>query len=370
MIQRIYSRSIKGLDIVLFFSIIPILLSGLITMINFNVSVSPNNSNYFFKHQLVWIAISIILFFAVRSIDWRFLKRSTFLFVIAYVLILLLLVFLLILDTKIKGARSWFYLKYFSFEPTDIAKIVIILILAKYFSLRHVEIANIKHIFISGIYVGIPALLTLIQPDFGSASIMFFIWFGMILVSGTNKKHLFLIIFSMLLFVAISWLFVLAPYQKLRIKTFLNPLLDPRGAGYNVLQSQISVGSGRIFGKGIGFGSQSRLNFLPEPETDFIFAAFSEEWGLIGVMFIFIFFGIFLWRIWKTALSEIRANFEKLFAIGLSFLFFFQFMINIGMNIGVLPITGLALPFMSYGGSHLVTSFAVLGIFSSFGRDG
>lgn len=370
MIYRMFLRSIRGLDAVLLASVIPIMLSGLITMRNFNVAADNNYSNYFFKRQIIWMVISLILFFVFRSVDWRFLKRSAFFFVVVYIIVILLLIFLLVLETKTKGARSWFYLKYFAFEPTDIAKISVILILAKYFSLRHVEIANIKHIFISGIYAGIPAALTLMQPDFGSASIIFFIWLGMILISGINKKHLSLIIFFAILFTALSWLFILAPYQKLRIKTFLNPLLDPRGAGYNILQSKISVGSGRIFGQGIGFGSQSRLNFLPEPETDFIFAAFAEEWGFVGILFIFIFFGTFLWRIWRVALLKVKTNnFERLFAAGLGFLFFFQFTINIGMNIGVLPVTGLTLPFMSYGGSHLVTSFASLGIFSSFSRE-
>ncbi len=365
-----FFKSIKGLDAVLLASVIPIMLSGLITMRNFNVAGSINYSNYFFKRQIIWIFLSLILFFIIRSIDWRFLKRNALLFVIVYMISILLLIFLLLLETKTKGAKSWFDLKYFAFEPTDIAKISIILILAKYFSLRHVEIANIKHIFISGIYAGIPAILTLAQPDFGSASVIFFIWLGMILVSGINKKHLFLIILLAILFMALAWFFVLAPYQKLRIETFINPLLDPRGAGYNILQSQISIGSGMMFGKGIGFGSQSRLNFLPEPETDFIFSAFAEEWGFIGVLFIFTFFGIFLWRIWRVALLEVRTNnFERLFAVGLGFLFFFQFIINVGMNLGVLPVTGLTLPFMSYGGSHLAASFATLGIFSSFSRE-
>lgn len=326
--------------------------------------------NYFLNRQITWIILGFAAFFLIRTFDWKFLKRSGIFFAVLYLSAIFLLLLLLILENKTKGAKSWFDFGYFSFEPSDLVKISMILILAKYFSLRHVEIAHIKHIIISGIYAALPAGLILLQPDFGSAAVIFLIWFGMILVSGVSKRHLFLVILLATLFLALSWFFILAPYQKLRIKTFINPLVDPRGAGYNILQSEIALGSGGIFGKGIGFGSQSRLNFLPEPETDFIFAAFAEEWGFFGIILIFAFFGIFLWRILRTAFIETgeKNNFERLFATGLVFLFFSQFAVNAGMNIGILPVTGLTFPFMSYGGSHIISSFLALGIFSSFSR--
>lgn len=373
-LKNIYKKTFGGTDLILIGSIFPLLISGLVTMKNFNPPAVLSKSvpvNYFFQRQIIWIILGLIVFFTIRSIDWKFLKRNSLFVVLTYIITNFLLILLLILEYRTKGARSWFDLVYFSFEPSDLIKILIILILAKYFSLRHVEIANIKHIIISGIYAGVPAFLILIQPDFGSAAIIFSIWFGMILVSGVNKKHLFLLILIIIIISLIGWFYILAPYQKLRIETFVNPLLDPRGAGYNIAQSKIAVGSGQIFGKGIGYGSQSRLNFLPEPETDFIFAAFAEEWGLIGVSFIFIFFGIFLWRVVSVSFVENigKSNFEKLMAIGIGFLFFSQFTINIGMNIGMLPVTGLTLPFMSYGGSHLISSFALLGIFSSFSKN-
>lgn len=371
--KNFYKKTFGGIDLILLGSLFPLLVSGLVTMKNFNppaFTASAASANYFFGRQLIWIILGLVVFFAVRSIDWKFLKRNSLFVVLAYIAANLLLILLLILEHRTKGARSWFDLGLFSFEPSDLIKILIILILAKYFSLRHREIANIKHIIISGIYAGVPALLVLIQPDFGSAVIIFAIWFGMIIASGVNKKHLFLLILIIITVAVIGWFYALAPYQKLRIKTFVNPLLDPRGAGYNIAQSKIAAGSGQIFGKGIGYGSQSRLNFLPEPETDFIFAAFAEEWGFLGVSFIFIFFGIFLWRVLSAAFVENigKSNFEKLMAIGIGFLFFSQFTINVGMNIGLLPVTGLTLPFMSYGGSHLISSFALLGIFSSFAR--
>lgn len=371
--KNFYKKTFGGIDLIMLGSLFPLLISGLVTMKNFNPPAFTANAvsvNYFFGRQLIWIILGLVVFFAVRSIDWKFLKRNSLFVVLAYIAANLLLVLLLILEHRTKGARSWFDLGLFSFEPSDLIKILIILILAKYFSLRHREIANIKHIIISGIYAGVPALLILIQPDFGSAVIIFAIWFGMIIASGVNKKHLFLLILIIITVAIIGWFYALAPYQKLRIKTFVNPLLDPRGAGYNIAQSKIAAGSGQIFGKGIGYGSQSRFNFLPEPETDFIFAAFAEEWGFLGVSLIFIFFGIFLWRVLSAAFVENigKSNFEKLMAIGIGFLFFSQFTINVGMNIGLLPVTGLTLPFMSYGGSHLISSFALLGIFSSFAR--
>lgn len=363
-------RLFRGVDWIMFASIIPILTAGLTTMNSFNSESSAANGDYFLKRQVIWIILGILAFFLIQAFNWKFLKRGGLFLLISYFSINTILISLFILEHSVKGAKSWIDLHYFSFEPSDVLKIIIILILAKYLSLRHIEIANIKHIIITAVYAGIPGALILLQPDFGSAVIIFLIWFGMILASGVNKKHLLIVIISVILLFSLSWLFILKPYQKLRILTFINPLLDPKGAGYNILQSKIAIGSGGIFGKGIGYGSQSRLNFLPEPETDFIFAAFAEEWGLIGVFFIFLFFGIFLSRIIRFAFAGKTGinNFEKLYAIGLSFLFFSQFTINVGMNIGMLPVTGLTLPFMSYGGSHIFSSFIALGIFSSFSK--
>jgi rod shape determining protein RodA len=241
--------------------------------------------------------------------------------------------------------------------------------LAKYFSRRHIEIANIKHILISASYAIIPAVLIFFQPDFGSTMIIFAIWLGMMMVSGIGKKHLLMVFLIGLILFSIGWFFVLKPYQQQRVLTFLHPLKDPQGAGYNALQSMIAVGSGQILGKGIGYGTQSRLEFLPEHQTDFIFAAFSEEWGFAGVSLIFILFGIAVWRILKNASSG-QSNFERLFGIGMAILIVSHALIHIGMNIGLLPITGIPLPFMSYGGSNLLTVFAGLGILMGMRRYG
>jgi rod shape determining protein RodA len=252
-------------------------------------------------------------------------------------------------------------------EPVDPIKLVLVLILAKYFSRRHIDIANVKHILISGLYAFILFTLVFLQPDFGSAMIIFCIWIGMVMVSGISKKHLLAVFLILLLTFAGLWFYVFRDYQKQRILTFLNPLTDIRGAGYNAYQSTIAVGSGQLWGKGVGYGTQSRLNFLPEYETDFIFAAFAEEWGFLGVIVLFLLYGILIWRILANSIRG-ETNFEILFGMGLAVMFVSHLVIHVRMNIGLLPITGITLPLMSYGGSHLLAEFTGLGILMGMRR--
>jgi rod shape determining protein RodA len=183
----------------------------------------------------------------------------------------------------------------------------------------------------------------------------------MVLVSGISKKHLFLVFLMGAITFGGLWLFAFKPYQKARIMTFLNPLTDIRGSGYNAYQSMIAIGSGQFFGKGIGYGTQSKLQFLPEYQTDFIFAAFAEEWGFFGVTLLLLLYGIVFWRILRISFQG-GGNFEILFGLGLAILFLVHATIHIGMNIGLLPVTGNTLPFMSYGGSHLLAEFLGLGM--------
>lgn len=356
------------LDWILVVALIPLLLAGLFTIRPLVLSDGAGNERdaYFFSRQLIWIGIGFLLFFIFSRVDWRFLKSGGILFLL-FVFALAVLILLFIFGDKIRGSASWFSFYFFSVEPADPIKLLIILIISKYFSRRHIEIAHFKHILVSGFYAALPALLIFLQPDFGSAIVIVSIWLGMVTVSGISKKHLLLVLMTMTLIFSMSWIFALKPYQKTRILTFLNPMHDPQGAGYNALQSVIATGSGQLWGKGIGHGTQSRLEFLPEHQTDFIFAAFAEEWGFIGVLIIFTSFGILIWRVLKNALWG-QTNFERLFGIGLSIFFMAHFALHVGMNVGVLPITGLNMPFLSYGGSHLVTSFAGLGILMGMRR--
>ncbi len=342
------------IDWLLILFLVPVLGAGLVTMKSFTEETP------YFSHQLMWIAVSFGVLFFLSYLDFRFLKRTDIL-VILYAIFCGLLLLLFIIGHTSNGAQSWFSFGWFSFQPSDLMKLVLILMLAKYFSRRHVEIDNFKHIFITGLYTLVPFLLVLFQPDFGSAMIIFFIWFGMTLVSGLSRKHLLIVVGGAVATFVFFWFFLFQPYQKARIMTFINPLSHLQGAGYNVYQSTIAVGSGQVLGKGVGFGTQSRLKFLPEYETDFIFAAFAEEWGFIGVTLLFILLGLIMWRILRSALLG-ATNFEMLYGIGLTIYFMSHFIINIGMNIGVMPVTGITLPFMSYGGSHLLTEFIGIGI--------
>lgn len=356
-------KALKRIDWFLVLFILPIILAGLFTMKNFAPGESGGG---FFGKQLVWVLLSFAVFFFFSFIDFRFLKRTDVL-VSIFIFICGVLFLLFILGHVSHGAKSWFNFGLFSFQPVDLVKLILVLILAKYFSRRHVEIRDIKHIFISGFYAFVPLVLVLLQPDFGSAMIVFFIWLGMVLVSGISKMHLLLVFVSMTLIFLSLWFFAFAPYQKARVTNFLNPLSNIHGTGYNALQSTIAVGSGRLFGKGLGFGTQSRLKFLPEPQSDFIFAAYAEEWGLLGGLLILLLYGLVIWRIlYFSALGA--SNFEILFGMGIAIFFISQIIVNIGMNLGLLPVTGIPLPFMSYGGSHLLTEFAGLGILMSMRR--
>ena len=360
MIGKVVNR----IDWLLVSFIVPLILAGLFTMKSF---IPAENTDNFFGKQIIWIVLSLVVFFVFSFIDFRFLKQTNVI-VFLYVLFCTILLVLFILGTVSHGAKSWFNLGSFSFQPVDLMKLVLVIILAKYFSRRHVEIRNVKHIFISGLYALIPFILVILQPDFGSAIIIFLIWLGMVLVSGISKTHLFLVFISGAVAVTLLWIFAFAPYQKARIANFLNPLADIHDSGYNSFQSTIAVGSGQVLGKGLGFGTQSRLKFLPENQTDFIFAAFAEEWGLIGSLLILLLFGLIIWRILYCA-SLGATNFETLFGMGIAIYLMSHILINIGMNLGLMPVTGIPLPFMSYGGSHLITEFAGLGILMSMRRD-
>lgn len=354
-----FLKRLLAIDWFLFSALIPIVAAGLVTMYSFS------GDNYFATRQIIWAIIGIATFFLASTIDWRFLRSSKVLLILYFIGLLLL--GLLFFTARIKGAQSWFDTGLFAIQPTDLIKLVLISLLAKFLSKRHVEIKHFRHILISAIYALVPFVFILLQPDFGSALIVFLIWIGMIVVSGVSKKHLALVIGSGVLAFLVLWMFVFAPYQKARILTFVDPLRDPQGTGYNALQSMVAVGSGQVLGKGIGHGTQSRLAFLPEYQTDFIFAAYAEEWGLVGVFILFSLYGILLWRVLKAALTG-ATNFEIYFGVGVALMLMGHFVINVGMNMGLLPVTGLTLPFMSYGGSHLIVEFLALGMLMGMRR--
>ena len=345
---------LKTLDITLLIPVLLIVVSGLLTMSSFQ------GDDIYFAKQGIWILVSLAMFFFVSSFEYRFLKQTRVV-VVLYCIMLSILMLLFALGHVSKGAESWFRFGGFAFQPSDLMKLTLIIVLAKYFSRRHIEIANIRHIIVSFRYALVPFVLVVLQPDFGSAMILLSIWFGLVLVSGISKTHFAIVLAIGTISFLIAWNFIFKPYQKARIINFINPLQDIRGSGYNAYQSTIAVGSGGLTGKGLGFGTQSRLNFLPEYKTDFIFAAFAEEWGFLGSILLLACFGIILFKLASYALVA-NSTFEALFTYGVLVWFVSHIVINIGMNVGIMPVTGIPLPFMSYGGSHLLAESIALGM--------
>ena len=346
----------------LFLPALAISFLGILTMSAFSdgPSLAPR--------QLLWLVIAVGVYVALSAFDVRFIRRTSVV-VTLYVLALVLLGSLLLFAHPVLGARAWFSLGPVSFQPADLAKFALIALLAKYLSRRHVEIGDFRHIIVSGAYAFMLIVLILIEPDMGNAIIFGTLWLGMMLVSGISKKHLLVLGVIGLVAASVLWFGGLKPYQRARIVSFVNPAGDIHGAGYNAYQAKIAVGSGELFGKGIGYGTQSKLRFLPEYQTDFIFAAFAEEWGFIGVVLLLSLYGLLFARLIQIARAA-ATNFDAFFTLGILTLFSAHIAIHVGINLGLLPVTGTTIPFMSSGGSHLVLEFAVLGIITSLARHG
>lgn len=358
---RTSSGLFSHVDWFLLAAAVAISLLGILTM-----KPLAGDSSAFFERQLIWVAISIGVFFLASIPSYIFLRRSTIVTAL-YCGIVGLLALIFVVGTVAKGAQSWFNLGFFAVQPSDPAKLILIIVLAKYFARRHMEIGHLKHIFISGVYAGLICVLVFLQPDFGGTIIIAALWLAMVLVAGISWKHLAILFVTGLVALGSLWAFVLQDYQKTRILTFLHPLADIQGAGYNAYQSMVAVGSGEWLGKGIGFGTQSKLRFLPEYQTDFIFAAYAEEWGFIGVALLLSLYAVVVFRVLAIA-SRGSDNFATLFGVGIASLFLAHFVVHVGMNLGLLPVTGTTVPFMSYGGSHLITEFAALGILMGLSR--
>jgi rod shape determining protein RodA len=348
-------------SLLLCISAVFIILFGLSTI------YTGSADNSLFYKQIIIIFISFFTFLIFSFFDISNLKKNNFILYF-YIFIFFILSILLIFGYVSNGAQSWFKIGGVSFQPVEFAKIAIIFILAKYFYKRHIEIAHISHIIISFIYTFILAFLVLLQPDFGSALVIFGIWAIVLFVSGISKKQILFLFLSFAIIVFSSWQFFLKDYQKDRILNFLDPVRDIRGSGYNVYQSMIAVGSGGIFGKGVDFGTQSNLAYLPEYQTDFIFAAFAEEWGFVGSLLVIFFFLIIIGKLFLFS-TTLNDNFEILIILGFASYFLIHFIINVGMNIGLLPVTGIPLPFMSSGGTHILVESIMLGITVSIMRN-
>jgi len=313
--------------------------------------------NYAFK-QFMWLLVSLGAIFILISFDYNILVTySSYL----YIVCLILLGSTLIFGNLISGAKSWIKLPFFQIQPSEITKIVLILLLSRTFSEFKGRSIKIIHGLTSVAAVCVPFLIVAIQPDLGTATSYIFILAGAVLLAGINKKILILFLIAAIVFGFLGWNFFLKDYQRMRVKTFLFPEKDPLGVGYHIIQSKIAIGSGGLLGKGYLKGTQSQLRFLPARHTDFIFSVIGEEFGFIGVALVLIVYFLFLARIFRSVgKARDRAGVYIIFMVAV--LLSSQFLINVLMTIGLFPITGIPLPFISYGGSSLLTNSLAVGL--------
>lgn len=349
---------LKQFDWALFGSVLILQTLGLTAL----YSIGVGGKEDLFLRQLIFAAVGLVVFLFFSFINYAYFRSLAKYFYFAGLVLLLAVLFF---GTVFHGTKGWFSFGGINFQPVEFAKLALVIFLAKFFSERMHLKKNLKLAFWSGLLVLPYVLLVFLQPDFGSAMLLVLFWFLLLFfASGIRTRHflLFLIIFALIS--VLLWSFVLEPYQKQRILTFINPSLDPFGQGYNVFQSIIAIGSGQIFGKGLGFGVQSQLRFLPAAHTDFIFAVIAEELGFIGVTVLLVALGLLFYRGFKL-LSKSGDSFAETLVLGILVLVFIETAINIGVNLGLAPVIGIALPFISYGGSSLIINMALLGILQS-----
>jgi len=317
-------------------------------------SVSPS----LFWQQFLWAFLGLVLFTVFSQIDCRLYQRFYWLFYFGSIFFLFLTI---LFGTLSRGSVRWLEIGAFRFQPSEFVKPFLILFFASFLSETTRD--HLKRIVQSGLLMVVAALLIFLQPDLGSSLVIVFIWFVMVLAKGINFKWFLSGGFLTLIVFPLIWLF-LKDYQKQRIFTFLNPSADPLGMGFNLIQAIIAVGSGKFFGRGLGRGTQSHLQFLPERQTDFIFASLAEELGFFGSFILIGVFFLLLLRLLLIAFNQ-TDRFNYFVVIGVFGLIFIQTFVNIGMNIGLLPITGITLPLVSYGGSSLISIMIALGFIAS-----
>ena len=313
------------------------------------------------RSQFIFSLLGLSLFFGVALFDYNMFRLGGR---FMYVVIALSLLLVLFIGEEVRGSFRWFVIGPFNVQPSELMKPILILFFswfASTFSLKSIRI-----LLLSVFLFLLPALLLFRQPDLGNVLVYFAIWFAIMVTAGVPRKYLLWGLSFILLVLPEMWL-LLREYQKQRIFSFLNPYADPLGTGYNVIQSTIAVGSGQLFGRGLGRGTQSRLQFLPEYHTDFIFATLAEELGFFGsVLLLFLFFFL-IFHVFETARSAPN-TFGVFIAVGVGTMILFQVCVNVGMNIGIIPITGITLPLVSYGGSSLLSTLMSLGLVASVFR--
>lgn len=354
-------RSILGrFDWLLFFAVLLLVVIGLASI--WSVAISRDPANLItVKKQLVAGLVGLAIIFFLALYNYRQLKNYSLLI---SVLTIALLALVLFFGRTVRGTTGWFSLAGWNFQPVELAKFALVIFLARYLSDHPRAAFGRREFVLSSVAALLVIGLVLAQPDLGSAVILAALWFGLLLFARVRLRYPLMLIAGAVLAFVVAWFFLLAPYQKDRLLTFFDSSRDPLGRGYNVRQAVIAVGSGELFGRGLGFGSQSQLRFLPESQTDFIFAVIAEQLGLVGVVLVLGFYGLLLGRLLVLTKSATN-DFSAFLLLGILFLFTIQFVINVGMNLGLMPVTGIALPLVSYGGSALIVSLIMIGIAES-----
>ncbi len=348
------------MDWMLNISIFVLELFGLAAI--YSVALSQEGSDFLAaKKQIIAIVLSGVLFCLMAFSNYRLLRNYS---LALYIVGVCLLIAVLIFGTTIRGSTGWFTISFFSFQPVEFMKAAIVVAFATYLSARSRVEFRWRYIMESSVILMIPVFLILLQPDLGSASVLVGVWAVSILFAGLQKRQIFVLFVGAVVACLFAWQFLLADYQQARLLTFFHPAIDPLGEGYNVAQSVIAIGSGGWFGSGLGFGSQSQLKFLPEAQTDFIFAVIGEELGFVGIGVLLAAEFLLFFRLYKWA-RRAPDNFTAYLLIGIGSVYFIQFVINVGMNLGLFPVTGIGLPLVSYGGSSIVFLLFLLGIAQS-----
>lgn len=357
---------LKNLDFLLL--IVPLLLVIVGIALIYSLVFSGSGSDLAIK-QAVFFIISVVVMLTISILDYRVLSGASW---YLYIGAIILLVVVDLFGKTSGGATRWIDFRIFQIQPSEFYKFVSVIFLASFFSKRIGRVRPIDIIYMFFMLLP-PLFLVLIQPDLGTALVIVFSWFAVVIFSKLTAKQYLAILLSVGLIISVFALSfykirpftpLMKDYQRSRVETFINPSSDPFGEGYNVQQALIATGSGGIFGRGLGHGSQSQLQFLPKPETDFIFSGYSEAFGLIGDLFLLLAFTLLIIRMIDIA-NLSKDNFGYLLSIGIAGTFFFQIIVNVGMNIGLAPVTGIPLPFLSSGGSSLLSSFFMIGVLQS-----
>ncbi len=355
-------KTFRGYDAILLFTALILSCIGLAAI--YSVDLSRGEGLSFFSRQVLALGIGFVGLFIFSRVHITFYEAHAKFF---YLTAVILLVSVLFFGTTIRGTTGWFRVFGFSFQPAEFAKIALIIFLAWRIDRQARQFQRWQFLLVMTTLAGLLAGLIMLQPDLGSSMVLVGVWFGMILLAGIPKRYTIGLVMSGVIISICAWMFLLQPYQKDRILTFLEPERDPLGSGYNVTQSIIAIGAGGIFGRGLGFGSQSQLHFLPEAQTDFIFSVIGEELGFIGTCLVLVLYGLLLFRLSLIAYRA-RAEFSSYVALGIALMFLLQVIINVGAAIGLLPVTGVTLPLVSYGGSSLIANFLLIGIAQSAAR--